>query len=231
MAVWQASRRRLKNFSVLVSHVLVPPAITAILSSRQPRAGIFGAGPRLHRHGLRRIRPIAARYKVPIVITGFEPVDLLEGVVMGCGSSKQGRAEVENQYARAVRPEGNLESKKLIDEIFEITDRKWRGVGIIPKSGYRLVTNIAITMRSLFEVEVYRNARIERLHQRPNPAGPDEAAPMPSVRHHLHAAVAAGRNDGFQRSAFAAYYAYGRHLESSASTPASTPHVVQIGVN
>jgi hydrogenase expression/formation protein HypD len=139
MAVWLARRRKLENFSVLVSHVLVPPSITAILQAPGNRVqGFLGPGHVCTVMGNAEYRPIARRYRVPIVITGFEPVDMLEGVLWTVRQLEAGRAEVENQYNRAVREEGNLQSRKLIEEVFEICDRKWRGVGLIPKSGFKL---------------------------------------------------------------------------------------------
>ena len=139
MAVWMAHKRRLSNFSVLVSHVLVPPMITAILQAPGNRVqGFLGPGHVCTVMGDERIRAIAERYKVPIVITGFEPLDLLEGVLRTVRQLEAGRAEVENAYARAVRPEGNPASRRLIDDVFEVCDRKWRGVGLIPKSGFKL---------------------------------------------------------------------------------------------
>jgi hydrogenase expression/formation protein HypD len=139
MAVWLAKKRNLKNFSVLVSHVLVPPSMTAILQAKGNRVqGFLGPGHVCTVMGCSEYGPIAQRYKVPIVITGFEPVDMLEGVLMTVRQLEAGEAKVENQYARAVRPDGNPQSRRLIDEVFEICDRKWRGVGIIPKSGFKL---------------------------------------------------------------------------------------------
>ncbi|HZS40088.1 MAG TPA: hydrogenase formation protein HypD [Polyangia bacterium] len=139
MAVWQARRRGLANFSVLVSHVLVPPAMTAILQSPGNRVqGFLGPGHVCAVMGEAEYRPIARRYGVPIVITGFEPIDLLDGILRTVRQLEAGRAEVENQYARAAREDGNPAARKLIDEVFEVCDRKWRGVGAIPKSGYKL---------------------------------------------------------------------------------------------
>jgi hydrogenase expression/formation protein HypD len=139
MAAWLARRRRLANFSLLVSHVLVPPAMTAILQAPDNRVqGFLGPGHVCTVMGTAEYEPIAARYRVPIVITGFEPVDMLEGVLMTVGQLEAGRACVETQYARAVRPEGNEASRRLLDEVFEVCDRQWRGVGSIPKSGLRL---------------------------------------------------------------------------------------------
>jgi hydrogenase expression/formation protein HypD len=139
MAAWLARRRRLTNFSLLVSHVLVPPAMTAILQAPDNRVqGFLGPGHVCTVMGTAEYEPIAARYRVPIVITGFEPVDMLEGVLMTVRQLEAGRAVVETQYARAVRPEGNAASRRLLDEVFEVCDRRWRGVGSIPKSGFRL---------------------------------------------------------------------------------------------
>jgi hydrogenase expression/formation protein HypD len=139
MAVWLAHTRGVRNFSVLVSHVLVPPSMTAILQAAGNRVrGFLGPGHVCTVMGVEEYRPIAAAYRVPIVITGFEPVDMLEGVLMTVRQLEAGRAEVENQYSRAVRTEGNARSRALIDDVFEVCNRKWRGVGLIPKSGYRL---------------------------------------------------------------------------------------------
>src|SRR5438067_6974570 len=139
MAVWLARKRRLTNFSVLVSHVLVPPMITAILQAPGNRVqGFLGPGHVCTVMGYTEYEPIARRYRVPIVITGFEPIDMLDGVLRTVQQLEAGRAEVENQYGRAVRREGNPQSKRLIEDVFEVCDRKWRGVGLIPASGYRL---------------------------------------------------------------------------------------------
>jgi hydrogenase expression/formation protein HypD len=139
MAVYQAAREGLKNFSLLVSHVLVPPAIEAILSSPANRVqGFLAAGHVCTIMGYGEYEPIARRYRVPIVVTGFEPLDILQGVHMCVQQLEEGRAEVENQYARAVRPSGNTKAQALVREVFEIRPRKWRGVGEIPESGLGL---------------------------------------------------------------------------------------------
>ncbi len=118
---------------------MVPPSITGILQSPYNRVqGFLGPGHVCAIMGYREYEPIAARYKVPIVITGFEPLDLLEGTLMTVRQLEQGRAEVENQYARALTEEGNVEAQKMIARVFTIADRSWRGIGIIPKSGYKL---------------------------------------------------------------------------------------------
>jgi hydrogenase expression/formation protein HypD len=139
MAVWQAKAQGIRNLSVLVSHVLVPPAISGILESPGTRVQAFlGPGHVCAVMGSREYEPIAARYRTPIVITGFEPIDLLEGTLMAVRQLEQGRAEVENQYARAVSPDGNAGAQNMIRRVFEVCDRAWRGIGVIPKSGYRL---------------------------------------------------------------------------------------------
>jgi hydrogenase expression/formation protein HypD len=139
MAVWQAARRGLKNFAVLVSHVLVPPAMRAILSAPNHRVqGFLAAGHVCTVMGYDEYPPIAEEFRVPIVVTGFEPLDLLEGIYRCVLMLEQRRYEVDNQYSRAVRREGSLPAQKLIRDVFEVGDRKWRGIGTIPQSGYRL---------------------------------------------------------------------------------------------
>lgn len=139
MAVWQAEREGIGNFSILAAHVLVPPAMEAILASPNCRIHAFlAAGHVCTVMGWQEYEPISRRWHVPIVVTGFEPLDLLEGVQMAAAQLDQGRAEVENQYRRAVRREGNRPAQQRIAEVFEITPRKWRGIGEIPASGLRL---------------------------------------------------------------------------------------------
>jgi len=139
MAVWQAKRLRLRNFSILCSHVRVPPAMEAILSSETRRVqGFLAAGHVCTVMGYEEYLPIAERYRVPIVVTGFEPVDILQGIAMTVQQLEAGRAEVQNQYARSVRREGNVLAQQVLMEVFEPTDRRWRGIGEIPMSGFRL---------------------------------------------------------------------------------------------
>ncbi len=139
MAAWQADHDGVENFSLLVSHVLVPPAMEALLSSENCVVqGFLAAGHVCTIMGFEEYVPIATRYKVPIVVTGFEPVDILEGILMTVTQLKQGRCEVENQYARAVRREGNRPAQQTIAEVFEISPRQWRGLGEIPASGFQL---------------------------------------------------------------------------------------------
>ena len=139
MAVSLAARRGLTNFSVLVSHVLVPPAIAAILEAPDNRVQAFlGPGHVCTVVGFHEYEPLVARFRVPIVITGFEPVDMLEGILRTVEQLEAGEARLENQYGRVVTRGGNTASVALINEVFEVCDRKWRGVGSIPESGWRL---------------------------------------------------------------------------------------------
>lgn len=144
MAVFQAAQKNLKNFSLLVSHVLVPPAMEAILSSPNCRVqGFLAAGHVCTVMGYTEYFPIAAKYRVPIVVTGFEPLDILQGILMCVQALEQGRCEVENQYARSVRKEGNVPAQELIRKVFRVVPRKWRGVGEIPQSGLGLADEFA----------------------------------------------------------------------------------------
>ncbi|RMG53413.1 MAG: hydrogenase formation protein HypD [Acidobacteria bacterium] len=139
MAVFQAHRQGVENFFLLVSHVLVPPAMEAILSSPHNRVqGFLAAGHVCTVMGYTEYEPIARKYHVPIVVTGFEPLDILQGVYMCIKQLEEGRAEVENQYTRSVRRRGNQPAQRLIREVFRVVPRKWRGVGEIPRSGLGL---------------------------------------------------------------------------------------------
>jgi hydrogenase expression/formation protein HypD len=219
MSVWMARKRGLRNFSVLVSHVLVPPAMTAILQSPGNRVqGFLGPGHVCTVMGYEEYYPIAKQFRVPIVITGFEPVDMLEGLLWTVRQLEAGRAEVENQYGRAVKLEGNSQSRKLIDEVFEVCDRKWRGVGSIPMSGYQLrpayrdhdaerlfdVRNI-----SAEESTVCISGEVLRGLKKPHdcPAFGKACTPQTPL----------GATMVSAEGACAAYYAYGRHLASSRS--------------
>ncbi|MDD2922180.1 MAG: hydrogenase formation protein HypD, partial [Anaerolineales bacterium] len=139
MAVQQAQKQNIKNFSVVVSHVCVPPAMEAILGSKHNRVQAFlAAGHVCAVMGYHEYPPIAEKYKVPIVVTGFEPVDLLRGVLAAVKQLESGKAEAENAYARAVTLEGNLPAQKVVNAVFQPVDRKWRGIGMIPLSGLGL---------------------------------------------------------------------------------------------
>jgi hydrogenase expression/formation protein HypD len=231
MAVWLAARRGLKNFSVLVSHVLVPPAMTAILRSPGNRVqGFLGPGHVCTVMGYDEYPPIASEFGVPIVVTGFEPIDMLEGVLWTVRQLEEGRAVVENQYSRAVRPEGNLQSKKLMEEVFEVCDRKWRGVGNIPQSGYRLREKYRDhDAERLFEVEdictqessVCISGQILRGLKKPHdcPAFGKTCTPRTPL----------GATMVSSEGACAAYFAYGRHLNGKNGNHSHKPELVQIG--
>ncbi len=144
LAVWQAARLGLPNFSLLVSHVLVPPALEALLGAPDNRVqGFLAAGHVCTVMGFEEYLPIAARHRVPIVVTGFEPMDILHGVLMCVQQLEQGRHEVENQYARVVRRHGARPARELIARVFRVVPRKWRGVGEIPASGLGLADEFA----------------------------------------------------------------------------------------
>jgi hydrogenase expression/formation protein HypD len=214
MAVWQAAHLGIRNFSVLVSHVLVPPAIAAILEAPDNRVqGFLGPGHVCTVMGYHEYEPLSAAFNVPIVVTGFEPVDLLQGALMLTRQLEEGRAEVENQYPRVVRREGNTEAQAIISRVFDITDRKWRGVGNIPQSGYRLRPEYEkYDAEKRFEVEAIQteesglciSGEVLRGMRKPCdcPAFGKECTP----EHPLGATMVSSEG------ACAAYYAYGRHL-------------------
>ncbi|HET6169648.1 MAG TPA: hydrogenase formation protein HypD [Terracidiphilus sp.] len=139
MSVHLAKRRGLKNFSLLVSHVLVPPAIEAIMSAPGNQVQAFlAAGHVCSVMGYWEYPPLAEQFKIPIVVTGFEPLDLLDGIRRAVLQLERGEHHVENAYERIVSYAGNLEAQRLLAEVFEITDRAWRGIGVIPRSGWKL---------------------------------------------------------------------------------------------
>ncbi|GHF71766.1 hydrogenase formation protein HypD [Streptomyces mashuensis] len=139
MAVHRARRLGLRNFSMLVSHVRVPPAIEAVMSAPSCRVqGFLAAGHVCSVMGTGEYPALAARHRVPVVVTGFEPLDILEGIRRAVHQLERGEHRVENAYGRAVRDEGNPTALRMIEEVFEVTDRAWRGIGPIPGSGWRL---------------------------------------------------------------------------------------------
>ncbi len=144
MVVWQAKQKGIDNFSILCSHVLVPPAMRAILDSPDNRIQAFlAAGHVCTVMGFAEYEPVAEQYHVPIVVTGFEPLDLLQGIYMAVKELEEGRWDVENQYTRSVTREGNPAAQRLMAQVFEVCDRGWRGIGTIPQSGYRLRPELA----------------------------------------------------------------------------------------
>ena len=139
LSVIHAKRKGLDNYSILASHVLVPPAIKAVLDDEDNVIqGFLAAGHVCTIMGLEEYFPIVEQYKLPIVVTGFEPVDLLQGILMTVQQLEAGEYQLENQYSRMVKPEGNPEAIKVIKDVFEIRDREWRGIGTIPESGYEV---------------------------------------------------------------------------------------------
>jgi hydrogenase expression/formation protein HypD len=215
MAVWQAQKQGITNFSVLVSHVLVPPAMAAILESPLNRVqGFLGPGHVCTVMGYQEYEPIAARYRVPIVITGFEPLDILQGVLMTVRQLEAGAADVQNEYPRVVQREGNRVAQDLVNSVFEVCDRKWRGVGLIPKSGYKLRPEFrAHDAERLFNVEeidteessVCISGLVLKGVKKPHDCPVFGTACTPL--HPLGATMVSAEG------ACAAYYAYGRHLQ------------------
>ncbi|MFO0968225.1 MAG: hydrogenase formation protein HypD [Gemmataceae bacterium] len=216
MAVWMARKRRLRNFSVLVSHVLVPPVIAALLEAPGNRVQAFlGPGHVCAVMGCTEYEDLVQRYRVPIVVTGFEPLDLLEGTLRTVEQLESGRAEVQNQYGRAVRREGNPQSRQLISEVFEVCDRKWRGVGTIPRSGFRLrdeyhdhdaERRFAVEAIRTQESTICISGEILKGLKKPHdcPAFGKECTPQSPL----------GATMVSAEGACAAYHAYGRHLDA-----------------
>lgn len=214
MLAWRAREERVDNLSLLVSHVLVPPALAAILSSPENRVqGFLGPGHVCAVMGYSEYEPISARYNVPIVVSGFEPLDILEGTLMTIRQLEEGRASVENQYSRVLDRAGNLPAQRLVDKVFAVGDRKWRGIGTIPMSGYHLRHEFAgHDAEKLFEVaeiatlepEICISGQILRGIKKPH----DCAAfgTLCSPQRPLGATMVSAEG------ACAAYYAYGRHL-------------------
>ena len=215
MLAWRAHEERIKNLSLLVSHVLVPPALEAILQSPENRVhGFLGPGHVCAVMGYSEYDPISARYKVPIVVTGFEPIDILHGTLMTIKQLEEGRSIVENQYSRVLNRAGNLVAQKLVNTVFEVGDRKWRGIGTIPKSGYRLRDEFALhDAEKLFDVaeiatlepEICISGEILRGIKKPHdcPAFGTLCSPQRPL----------GATMVSAEGACAAYFAYGRHLK------------------
>ena len=217
MLAWQAKAEGLKNISLLVSHVLVPPAIEAILSSPQNRVqGFLGPGHVCTVVGYNEYEPLARQFGVPIVVTGFEPLDILEGVLMVVRQLEEGKAEVENQYSRVLSRSGNQAAQLLMGKVFTVSNRKWRGVGTIPKSGYQLSKDFADFDAELrFCVEAIDTAEPsvciagEILQGIKKPHDCPAFGTACNPQHPLGATMVSAEG------ACAAYYAYGRHLNES----------------
>ena len=212
MAVKLASQQGLKNFSVLVSHVLVPPAIEAIMRSPGNRVNAFlAAGHVCSVMGTWQYPPLAERFRVPIVVTGFEPLDLLEGIRRTVLQLEQGRHELENAYARVVTERGNEPAQAVLAEVFEPVDRAWRGIGVIPASGWRLADayrdfdaeiRFAVTDVVAAESPLCKSGEVLRGTLKPNqcPAFGKECTPRTPL----------GATMVSSEGACAAYYHFGR---------------------
>jgi hydrogenase expression/formation protein HypD len=217
MSVWQARKQGVKNFSVLVSHVLVPPAIASILQSPLNRVqGFLGPGHVCTVMGYREYEPLAERFRVPIVITGFEPIDILQGTLMTLRQLEAGTHAVENQYPRVVNRDGNRVAQDLVNNVFEVCDRKWRGVGSIPKSGYKLRDEFR-------EHDAERIFDVKEIDTQ-EPANCISGLVLSGVKKPHDCACFGkectpesplGATMVSAEGACAAYYAYGRHLELS----------------
>lgn len=227
MSVWQAKQQGIKNFSILVSHVLVPPSIASILQSPLNRVqGFLGPGHVCAVMGYREYEPISARFRVPIVITGFEPLDLLEGTLMTLRQLEEDRAEVENQYSRIVRREGNRVAQDLVNKVFEVCDRKWRGVGSIPKSGYKLRWEFREhDAERLFDVKEIDTKEADTCISGLVLKGVKKPHDCPAFGKQCTPEHPLGATMVSAEGACAAYYAYGRHLQNSRWQPASASKV------
>ena len=219
MLVYRAREEKVKNLSILVSHSLVPPAIEFILQSPANRVqGFLGPGHVCTVMGYSEYEPISRRYQVPIVITGFEPLDLLEGTLMVVKQLEEGRAEVENQYSRVLQRGGNAAARKLIETVFEVADRKWRGVGGIAQSGYRL--------RDAFrDYDAERLFQVGEIATRESPvcisglilSGIKKPHDCPAFGTQCTPQTPLGATMVSAEGACAAYYTYGRHLKPASA--------------
>jgi hydrogenase expression/formation protein HypD len=225
MAIWRARQERVTNFSALVSHVLVPPMMAAILQSRDNRVqGFLGPGHVCAVMGFREYESLAARYRVPIVVTGFEPLDLLEGILLTVRQLEAGRAEVENAYARAVGRDGNRAARDLVFEVFEVSDRKWRGVGSIPKSGYHLAHEYrAHDAERLFDVEAIDTRESPLCISGQILRGLKKPSDCPAFGRQCTPQTPLGATMVSAEGACAAYYQYGRYLEPAEAGAAAAP--------
>ncbi len=219
MAVVQAKRMKIKNFSILVSQVLVPPALAAIMESPGNRVqGFLGPGHVCTVMGTHEYEPVSVRYGVPIVVTGFEPLDILQGVLMAVRQLEEGRAEVENQYARVVQREGNRVALRVVNEVFETCDRKWRGVGEIAQSGYRLRPEFYdYDAERLFEVGEIERTEPPECISGEILKGIKKPHDCPAFGKRCTPEQPLGATMVSAEGACAAYYAYGRHLAAESN--------------
>jgi hydrogenase expression/formation protein HypD len=239
MLAWRAREEQVTNLSLLVSHVLVPPALEAILQSPENRVqGFLGPGHVCAVMGYSEYDPISARFNVPIVVTGFEPLDILHGTLMTIQQLEEGRSTVENQYSRVLDRVGNLPAQTLIKKVFEVSDRKWRGIGNIPMSGYRLRDEFArhdaeklfnVAAIATLEPEICISGEILRGIKKPHDC--PAFGTLCSPQHPLGATMVSAEG------ACAAYYAYGRHLTPQGAdalhkiVPSASAHIAASGIS
>ena len=226
MSVHLAKRRGLKNFSLLVSHVLVPPAIEAIMSSPENKVQAFlAAGHVCSVMGYWEYPPLADEFGIPIVVTGFEPLDLLDGIRRAVIQLEKGEHHVENAYERIVTYAGNLEAQRLLADVFEVTDRSWRGIGVIPKSGWRLNDKYReFDAEERFQISGIRTEESalckagDVLRGAIKPAGCAAFGKECTPRHPLGATMVSSEG------ACAAYFNYGRYLSAEELANAGAAH-------
>ncbi len=219
MALYQAKQEGLTNFSMLVSHVLVPPAMRAILDSPTNRVEAFlAAGHVCSVMGYEEYFPIAEQYGTPIVVTGFEPLDLLQGIKMAVLQLEEGRAEVENAYQRAVTREGNMPAQQMLADVFTTVDRNWRGIGAIPQSGWALGTDYeAFDAAERFTVTHIDTVESPLCHAGEVLRGTLKPDECPAFGKECTPRTPLGATMVSAEGACAAYYLYGRFKELEAT--------------
>jgi hydrogenase expression/formation protein HypD len=222
MAVHVAKQKGLTNFSVLVSHVLVPPAIEAIMTSPRNRVQAFlAAGHVCCVMGLHQYPALAERFHVPIVATGFEPLDILEGIRRAIRQLEAGEARVENAYERVVTMEGNLPAQKMLAQVFEVTDRTWRGIGTIPASGWRLAGAYReFDAAHRFDVTGIRTEESPLCHSGEVLQGALKPNQCPAFGKQCTPRTPLGATMVSSEGACAAYYHYGRFRDAAPGAPA-----------
>lgn len=220
MAVVQAKALGLANFTMLVSHVTVPPAITALLESPDVQIdGFLAAGHVSTVMGFWEYTPLAEKYHVPIVVTGFEPVDIARGVLMCVRQLEEGRCEVENAYERSVVRGGNRPAQDVINRVFEPCDRAWRGIGVIPESGYRLRAEFAAhdAERRFPEIQVIGTRESDLCISGLVLQGLKKPTECPAFGKECTAQTPLGATMVSSEGACAAYWRYGRYAAVGAS--------------
>ncbi|MCB8961788.1 MAG: hydrogenase formation protein HypD [Ardenticatenales bacterium] len=228
MAVYLAKQQAIRNFSLLVSHVQVPPAIEALLQSPQNRVQAFlAAGHVCSVMGYWQYVAICETYKVPVVVTGFEPLDVLEGIRRAVRQLEEGRHEVENAYERAVQFEGNEQAQKMLADVFAVTERNWRGIGAIPQSGWKLSEAYqafdAALRFNVGDIQTQESPLCRSGEVLQGLIKPNECAAFGrecTPRHPLGATMVSSEG------ACAAYYQYGRFVSlADVQTPLKETHV------